>query len=110
TLSHIPPFYHLFFPWIIPNNITRLAKELITIWIECGRPNNIGFHVFSNNGTYHYAMLCETIRNFANDNNITSKNNLSSISSIDAKLFLDSIKSCVIDSAPSPMTEKYAAS
>ncbi|RIB06220.1 hypothetical protein C2G38_2046964 [Gigaspora rosea] len=111
TLSHIPPFYHLFFPWIIPNAVTRLAKELIGVWIERGRPDNIGFHVFSDNGTYHYAMLCEAIRHLANVNSdkFFSKKNLPSISSTDAELFLDSIKSCVIDSAPSPINEKYVA-
>ncbi|CAG8779692.1 6117_t:CDS:1, partial [Racocetra fulgida] len=114
TLSHIPPFYHLFFPWIVPDDVIRLAKELIGVWIERGRPNNIGFHVFSDNGTYHYAMLCEAIRNLANVNSdnsdiLFSKKNTPSISSTDAELFLDSIKSCVIDSAPSPINEKYVA-
>ncbi|CAG8689459.1 24014_t:CDS:1 [Dentiscutata erythropus] len=111
TLSHIPPFYHLFFPWIIPNAVTCLAKELIGVWIERGRPDNIGFHVFSDNGTYHYAMLCEAIRYLANVNSdkLFSKKNVPSISRADAELFLDSIKSCVIDSAPSPINEKYVA-
>ncbi|CAG8733002.1 13542_t:CDS:1 [Cetraspora pellucida] len=111
TLSHIPPFYHLFLPWVVPDAVTHLAKELIGVWIERGRPDNIGFHVFSDNGTYHYAMLCEAVRNLANVNSNTlfSKKNTPAISSTDAELFLDSIKSCVIDSAPSPIDEKYVA-
>jgi hypothetical protein len=114
TLSHIPPFYHVFFPWTIPRDINRLAKELISMWIEHGKPKNIGFHVFSNNGTYHYAMLCETVRNLSknyldNDQKHILSSSGSKISSEDAESFLNSIKSCVIDSAPSPITEKYLA-
>ncbi|CAG8450068.1 3382_t:CDS:2, partial [Diversispora eburnea] len=117
TLSHIPPFYHVFFPWKILNNINRLAKELIQIWIERGKPNNIGFHVFSDNGIYHYALLCEAIRQLSRGSHFMSPNpstisNSSSISdniSEEAESFLNSIKSCVIDSAPSPISEKYVA-
>ncbi|CAG8563373.1 5814_t:CDS:1 [Funneliformis mosseae] len=114
TLSHIPPFYHVFFPWTISRDIHRLAKELIGIWIERGKPNNIGFHVFSDNGTYHYAMLCEAVRDLSkkysdyDQRQIKSSSGLN-LSSEDAESFLNSIKSCVIDSAPSPISEKYLA-
>ncbi|CAG8506239.1 2093_t:CDS:1 [Acaulospora morrowiae] len=104
TLSHIPRFHHVFFPWTILKNIHLLAKELIHDWVERGKPDNIGFHVFSNNGTYHYAMLCEKIRQIANDPSISSE-----ISSDEANSFLNSIKSCVIDSAPSPIFERTIA-
>ncbi|PKC75363.1 hypothetical protein RhiirA1_407815 [Rhizophagus irregularis] len=112
TLSHIPPFYHVFFPWTIPRDINRLAKELISMWIEQGKPKNIGFHVFSNNGTYHYAMLCEAVKSLSKNYLENDQKQISSgtnISSEDAESFLNSIKSCVIDSAPSPITEKYLA-
>ncbi|RHZ76185.1 hypothetical protein Glove_202g64 [Diversispora epigaea] len=116
TLSHIPPFYHVFIPWKISNNINRLAKELIQIWIERGKPNNIGFHVFSDNGIYHYALLCEAIRQLSRGSHFMSStpiiSNSSSTSgniSEEAESFLNSIKSCVIDSAPSPISEKYIA-
>ncbi|CAI2176616.1 17806_t:CDS:1 [Funneliformis geosporum] len=115
TLSHIPPFYHVFFPWTIYRDIYRLAKELIEIWIERGKPNNIGFHVFSDNGTYHYAMLCEAVRDLSknyseNDHKqIISSSSGLNLSRDDAESFLNSIKSCVIDSAPSPISEKYLA-
>ncbi|RIA96953.1 hypothetical protein C1645_732917 [Glomus cerebriforme] len=112
TLSHIPPFYHVFFPWTIPRDINRLAKELISMWIERGKPKKIGFHVFSNNGTYHYALLCEAVRNLSKNYLNNDQKQISTgsyISSEDAASFLNSIKSCVIDSAPSPITEKYLA-
>ncbi|CAJ0629857.1 10446_t:CDS:2 [Entrophospora sp. SA101] len=148
TLSHIPPFYHVFFPWTISKDIKHLANELIVSWKEHGKPDNVGFHVFSDNGTYHYAMLCDAIRQIANnkdyddgdeskripssapffkkikhflasksstkiENELSNNHNNNSsslnITNDEAEIFIKSIKFCVIDSAPSPISEKYVA-
>ncbi|CAJ0751895.1 6996_t:CDS:2, partial [Entrophospora sp. SA101] len=112
TLSHIPPFYHIFFPCTISKDIKHLANELIVSWKEHGKPDNVGFHVFSDNGTYHYAMLCDAIRQIANnkdyddasksstkiENELSNNHNNNSsslnITNDEAEIFIKSIKFC----------------
>ncbi|CAB4437028.1 unnamed protein product [Rhizophagus irregularis] len=57
-------------------------------------------------------MLCEAVKSLSKNYLENDQKQISSgtnISSEDAESFLNSIKSCVIDSAPSPITEKYLA-
>ncbi|CAG8451792.1 3530_t:CDS:2 [Ambispora leptoticha] len=104
TLSHIPPSHHPFLPWTILPHIRHLARNLLAYWAENGRPE-VGFHVFSNNGAYHYALLFEVIREISKE---TSPGYDARISR-DAIQFLNSVESCVMDSAPSPILPKYIA-
>ncbi|CAG8462273.1 10853_t:CDS:1 [Ambispora gerdemannii] len=104
TLSHIPPTHHAFLPWTILPHVRHLARNLLAYWAENGRPE-VGFHVFSNNGAYHYALLFEVIREISRE---TSSGYNTEISR-DAIRFLNSVRSCVMDSAPSPILPKYIA-